>query len=174
MAAAVLRSERVKTSTARGAAAGAVGVVAMDVVTWLLYRRANMLDLLREKHLRPYGKDTAHALVRRVTDAVGSDAGSSEPNGAGIAVHYGLGMGPGALYAHRRRQHPWLRAGRGAGYGLALYLLNDLLAARLLGIAGPQRAYPWQAHARGVVGHVMLGVVTEATLNAVDGDVRSR
>jgi hypothetical protein len=164
----------VKTTTARGAASGAVGVVAMDVVTWLLYRRESRLDLLREKHLRPYGKDTAHALVRRAAAAAGSDAGSSEPNGPGIAVHYGLGMAPGVLYAEQRQQHPWLRAGRGAGYGLALYLLNDLLAARLLGIAAPQRDYPWQAHARGVVGHVVLGIVTEATLNAIDGDVGSR
>jgi uncharacterized membrane protein YagU involved in acid resistance len=146
----------------------------MDAVTWLLYRRENTLDLLREKHARRYGKDTAHALVRRVTEAAGSDAGSSEPNGAGIAVHYGLGMAPGALYAAHRQQHAWLRAGRGAGYGLALYLFNDLLAARLLGIAGPQRDYPWQAHTRGVVGHVVLGVVTEATLNAVEGDGTSR
>ena len=158
-----------RTPTARGAAAGAVGVVAMDAVTWALYRREGQTALLREKHLRPYGKDTAHALVGRMTEAVGSDAGSAEPNAAGIAVHYGLGMAPGALYAERRRQYPWLRTGRGALYGLGLYLANDLLAARLLRIAGPQGRYPWQAHARGVIGHVVLGVVTEATLNAVDG-----
>jgi hypothetical protein len=34
-------------------------------------------------------------------------------------------------------------------------LLNDLLVARLLGIAGPQRDSPWQTHARGQVGHVV-------------------
>jgi uncharacterized membrane protein YagU involved in acid resistance len=126
--------------------------------------------LLQEKRVRPYGKDTAHALVRKVTDAARSDVGSSEPNGPGIAVHYGLGMAPGALYAEQRKKHAWLRAGRGAGYGLALYLLNDLLVSRLLGIAGRQRDYPWQAHARGVVGHVVLGVVTQVTLNAVEGE----
>ena len=157
-----------RTTTARGSAAGAVGVVAMDVITWLLYRRENRLDLLREKQLRPYGKDTAHALVRRVTRAVGSDVGRSEPNGAGIAVHYALGMAPGALYAQQRLRRPWLRSGGGALYGVGLYLLNDLLAARLLGIAGPQARYPWQAHARGVIGHVVLGMVTEATLGAIE------
>ena len=155
-------------TTARGAAAGAVGVVAMDAVTWLLYRRESRLDLLREKRLRPYGKDTAHALVRKISRSVGSDAGSSEPNGAGITVHYALGMGPGALYAQQRTQRPWLRRGNGALYGAALYLANDLLAARLLGIAGPQGKYPWQAHARGIVGHVVLGVATEAALNAME------
>ena len=102
--------------------------------------------------------------------AAGSDAGSSEPNGAGIAVHYGLGMAPGALYAQQRQQRAWLRRGNGALYGAALYLANDLVAARLLGIAGPQTKYPWQAHVRGVIGHVVLGVVTESTLNAMDAD----
>jgi hypothetical protein len=42
----------VETTTARGAASGAVGVVAMDVVTWLLHRRERRLDLLRAKRLR--------------------------------------------------------------------------------------------------------------------------
>ena len=97
-----------------------------------------------------------------------NDAGRSEPNGAGIAVHYALGMGPGALYAGQRQRRPWLRTGRGALYGVALYLANDLLAARLLGIAGPQGEYPWQAHARGLIGHLVLGMVTEATLNAIE------
>lgn len=157
-----------KSTRARGGAAGAVGVVAMDAVTWLMYRRENKLDLLREKRLRRYGKDTAHALVRRVTKAAGSDAGSSEPNGAGIAVHYGLGMLPGAVYAEQRQARPWLRQGNGALYGAALYLANDLLAARLLRLAGPQRSYPWQAHVRGLVGHVVLGVVTEASLKAME------
>ena len=157
-----------RTSTARGGAAGAVGVVAMDAVTWLLYRRESRLNLLREKRARRDGKDSAHALVRRVGEAVGTDAGSSEPNGAGIAVHYALGMGPGAVYAEQRGKRPWLRRGNGALYGAGLYVVNDLLAARLLRIVGPQRSYPWQAHARGIVGHVVLGVVTEAALKAME------
>ena len=66
-----------RTTTARGGAAGAVGVVAMDVATWVLYRQERKADLLREKHLRPYGKDTAHAPVRRATKPVGSDAGAT-------------------------------------------------------------------------------------------------
>ncbi len=48
----------------------------MDVATWLLYRRESTFDLPREKRPRPYGKDTA--LVRRITEAAGSDARSSE------------------------------------------------------------------------------------------------
>jgi hypothetical protein len=70
--------------------------------------------------------------------AAGAVGGSSEPNGPGIAVHYGLGMEPGALHAEQRRRHPWVPTGRG------------------------------------IVGHMVLGMVTEATLDAVEGDVISR
>lgn len=156
-----------RTTAARGAAAGAVGVVAMDVLTWAMYRRENRRDLLREKRARVFGMDTAHAAVRRITRAVGSDAGSDEPNGAGVAVHYGLGMGPGALYAVQRQRRPWVRTGGGALYGLFLFVVNDELAAPLLRLAGPPNAYPLIAHVRGLVGHVLLGMVTEATLRAM-------
>lgn len=47
--------------------------------------------------------------------------------------------------------------------------MNDEIAAPLLGIAGPPGAYPRQAHLRGLVGHVLLGMVTDAMLNAVEG-----
>ncbi|WP_324273492.1 hypothetical protein [Blastococcus brunescens] len=154
------------TAAARGAAAGAVGVLAMDVATWAMFRRESSRDLLREKRARVFGKDTAHAVVRQVTRAVGSDAGSDEPNGAGIAVHYRLGMGPGAVYAVQRRR--WVRTGGGALYGLLLFVVDDELAAPLLHLAGAPNAYPLIAHVRGLVGHVALGMVTEATLRAME------
>ena len=159
----------VRTEAARGAAAGAVGVVAMDVVTWVMYRRQSRRDLLQEKRARVFGKDTAHAAVRHVTRAMGSDAGTGEPNGAGIAVHYGLGMGPAAVYAVQRRRWPQLRAGGGALYGFLLFVINDELAAPLLRLAGPPKAYPPTTHVRGLVGHVVLGMATEAALNAIEG-----
>jgi hypothetical protein len=128
----------------------------MDVVTWALYRSDSRRELLREKRARVRGKDTAHATVRQAARLVGSDRGRSEPNGAGIAVHYALGMGPGALYAQQ------------------LFLANDELAAPLLRIAGPPGAYPLKTHVRGLVGHVVLGMATEAALNAVESDLTPR
>jgi hypothetical protein len=37
-----------------------------------------------------------------------------------------------------------------------------------LGLAGGPTEYPWQAHARGLVGHLVLGAVTHATLELLD------
>ncbi len=39
----------------------------------------------------------------------------------------------------------------------------------LLGLAAPPQDYPWQDHARAVVAHVVLGVVAEGVLRALDG-----
>lgn len=154
--------------TAQGAAAGAVGVLAMDVVTWWMYRRESPRDQDREHAARAFGMDTAHAAVRKFARTVGSPAGREQPNGAGIAVHYGLGMVPAALYVRLRRRYPWLRAGGGALYGFVLFVINDEIAAPLIGVAGGPGKYPWQAHLRGLVGHVVLGMVTDAMLNAIE------
>lgn len=65
---------------------------------------------------------------------------------------YLLGVAPCAVYARQRHQRTWLRAGRGTLYGVGLFGVNDEIASRLLGVARPQRNYPWQAHLRGLVG----------------------
>ncbi len=98
----------------------------------------------------------------------GRDAAQTEPNAAGIAIHAGLGMLPGAVYPMLRRRLPWLRSGNGAVYGLALFIVNDEIAGRLLRIMGPQKDYPARTQVRGLLGHLMLGVATEMTLNVLE------
>jgi len=140
----------------------------MDIVTWWMYGAEKPTALQREKRARAKGMDPAHAAARYLAEMIGSDAAEEEPNAAGIAIHYLLGMGPGAAYARLRRRATWVRAGRGAMYGGALFVMNDEIANRVLRLSGPQRDYPWQAHLRGLVGHVVLGVVTEVTLNLLE------
>jgi hypothetical protein len=156
-----------KVDAVKGAAAGAVGVLAMDVATWALYRRHSLATLVQEKQNRPFGKDPAHAAAERLRRLAGTEV-QEEPNALGIAMHFQLGMAPAVAYARLRRRMPWLRAGRGVVYGSLLYVVNDEIAGRVLGIMGRQRDYPWQAHLRGLVGHVVLGVVTEATLDVLE------
>lgn len=156
-----------KVDLVKGAAAGAVGVWAMDVATWAVYRRQSLATLMQEKENRPFGKDPAHAMAERLRRLIGSEV-QEEPNALGITIHYQLGMAPAAAYVRLRRRMPWLRAGRGSLYGALLYVANDQIAGRVLGIMGPQNDYPGQAHIRGLIGHVVLGVVTEATLNVLE------
>ncbi len=151
-----------------GAIAGAAGVWVMDRVGWLMYDREDPAALAQEQRARPGGRDVAHAMVAKVGDVTGWEVPREQPNAAGLAVHYGLGMVPGALYAVARREVPALRAGNGALYGSVLFAVNDEAAAPLLGVASGPTAYPWQAHARGLVAHLLLGLATDASLNALD------
>lgn len=156
-----------KVDVVKGASAGAVGVWVMDVVAWALYRRQSPSSLLQEKRTRPFGKDPAHAAAEWINHLTGTEV-RPEPNALGLTIHYQLGMAPAVAYTRMRRRFPWLRAGRGALYGLLLFIVNDVVAGRALRLTGRQRDYPWQAHARGLVSHVVLGVVTETVLDVLE------
>ncbi|WP_051442005.1 DUF1440 domain-containing protein [Arthrobacter sp. H14] len=189
---------RTLTDMLIGAAAGAIGVWAMDQIGWVMLRHENQETLARDLQARPTGHttgaDTAGtspaAQTRSVQDGTGAHdgvpgtgtvgiltkatqvSGVSSPNQhpapAAVIFHFSLGMLPGALYGPARRRQPWLRTGNGALYGLALFLVMDETAAPVSGIASAPGRYPWQAHARGLVAHVVLGVVTETLLRTTE------
>lgn len=152
----------------KGAVAGAVAVWAMDRVGWWMWNRENQGDLMREEAARVEGMDPAHVVANRLARAAGTELSPPQPHPAGIAVHYAIGMVPAMLYAPLRRQIPALSAGRGLVYGLGLFLAVDEGAVPLLGLGSGPRAYPWQAHARGLATHLVLGAVTDGVLNALD------
>ena len=153
---------------AMGAVAGALGVWAMDKVGSFMYEHEDAAALEREHRARVHGKDPAHAALDKVAAVTGANVATQQPSAAGIGVHYGLGVAPGALYGLARHELPQLRAGGGALYGLGLFLAQDEVMAPVLGLAGSPGEYPWQAHFRGLVSHVTLGVVTETVLSVFD------
>ncbi|MDP9378265.1 MAG: DUF1440 domain-containing protein [Actinomycetota bacterium] len=153
---------------ALGALAGAAGVWVMDKIGWSMYGREDD-DARRQEHeARVHGKDPAHVAVEKVAEMTGAPLPTEEPNPAGVAVHYGLGMIPGAMYGAARHEFPALRTGSGALYGMGLFLTQDEVTAPLLGLASPPGDYPVEAHVRGLVSHVALGVVTETVLGLTD------
>jgi uncharacterized membrane protein YagU involved in acid resistance len=77
-------------------------------------------------------------------------------------------MAPAALYAASRKHLPGGVVIRGLAYGLAMFLIEDEVLNPALGVAAPPQKYPWQAHARGLVAHLALGLATEAVLAALD------
>ena len=164
--------QKAKTSLSadivKGALAGAAAVWVMDQVGWFLYRREDPKAVRKEQKARVKGMDVAHVAANKLAGVVGTKLSPKQPHPAGIAVHYALGIVPGALYAPLRHRVPALSAGRGLVYGLGLFLLNDELMTPLLGLASGPTAYPWQAHARGLISHLVVGVVTDASIEALD------
>lgn len=174
-----------------GAVAGAAGVWAMDRLGWWLYNHEDRDAAARELQARkggndvdytdaeqqaldqqqqrePSGKDVAHVAVEKVAAITGINVHTGQPNPGGVAVHYALGILPGAMHAVIRRKVPAMQAGNGALYGFGLFLINDEIVAPSLGLASGPGEYPWQAHVRGAVTHTVLGVVTESLLRLFD------
>lgn len=162
------RSDDLLGDLIKGALAGAVGVWALDRVTWAMWDREDPRDLARERAARADGLDPAHVIANRAAEAMGTELTPKQPHPAGVAVHYGLGVGPAAAYAVLRKRVPAVGAAGGLLYGLGLFLMQDEGLNPLMGTSGKPWEYPWQAHARGLVGHLVLGAATHATLEVLD------
>jgi hypothetical protein len=157
-----------------GAVAGAAAVWAMDRLDWFMYRHEDPAARRRTQQARPGGKDPAHVMAGVAAGAVGVELSPPQQNPAGLAVHYSLGILPGALYGALRDRVAYVGAGRGLLYGFGMFLAEDELANPLLGTAVPPGRYPWQAHGRGFVAHLVLGFVTDAVFNLLSARLARR
>lgn len=152
----------------KGALAGAIGTLALDAVTWFMWDREDPGALEQERQARPRGMDPAHLVANRLAHAVGTELAPRQPHPAGVATHFAIGVAPAALYGVARKHLPQVRTGRGLLYGLTLFLVQDEIANWLTRLSGAPTEYPGQAHLRGLAGHVVYGIVTDATLDLLD------
>jgi uncharacterized membrane protein YagU involved in acid resistance len=154
----------------RGAIAGTISTWIMDRATWLVQDRQPKQTLDRERAAWQDGLDVPHVAIYRQRQAAGFSAEREQPSTMGILLHYLFGIGPAILYAGLREKDLKFSADRGLLYGLAIFVLWDEMLSVATGIASPPKAYPWQAHFRGLVGHLSLGVAAHVALTALETD----
>jgi hypothetical protein len=154
---------------ARGAIAGAVATWLMDLVTTGLYDAQSDEVNQREQAAQPNGKGSVENLLDRIETETGFAVDAEQRPMVLQAMHYGLGIGPGAVYGILRNRLPLVGAARGLLFGLVLFALNDEYMNMKLGLAGPIEAYPVETHWRGLVGHITLGVATDTTIELLGG-----
>jgi uncharacterized membrane protein YagU involved in acid resistance len=154
---------------ARGAVAGAIATWVMDLVTTGVIEQQSQADAEREAAAQPGGQSSAANLLERVEGRVDVHVPDDLRPTVLNAIHYGLGIGPGAVYAVVRRRLPFVRAGRGLLYGLVLFLVNDEGMNTALELSGPPEAYPASSHLRGLIGHFALGATTDLVLDVTGG-----
>jgi hypothetical protein len=162
-----MRTTTILGDAARGAVAGAVATWLMDLVTTGVVERQSGADRAREAAAQPNGQSSVANMIDRIESATSRRLSPGLRSGLSQAIHYGLGVVPGAIYGMLRRRVPGLAAGRGVAYGALLFLANDEIANTQLGLAGPYGAYPLSSHWRGFVGHTVLGVATDAGLDVL-------
>jgi uncharacterized membrane protein YagU involved in acid resistance len=153
----------------RGALAGAVATWLMDQVTTTMLHNQDDEVTRREEEARPNGKSSVANFVDMIEDATGFEVDDEQRPQVQLAVHYALGVVPGAIYGVMRRRVPLLGAKGGLLYGVILWGAMDLWANSALGLSGPPDAYPAETHWRGLVGHMVLGGATDTTIEALGG-----
>ncbi len=151
-----------------GAAAGAIGTVALDSADWFLWNREDPSAKRRTEAVRPKGEPPADALVSRAEEASGTHTDKRTHGALGQATHYAIGIMPALGYALLRDRLPGRGVPRGLMYGGALFLMQDEVLNSVTGLGAKPTAYPWQAHARGLVAHLVYGLTTELALNAAE------
>ena len=151
---------------AKGAVAGVVATFVLDRVDWFLYGLESDEVYDRTWAARPERKDPAHVLASRASVALGGDP-IPQDHIAGHLVHYAIGITPVIAYAALRERNPAITAGGGLGFGLAMGIVEDHIMNPLLGLAAPPQDYPWQPHARGLISHLVYGLVAEGVLRAL-------
>lgn len=144
-----------------GAVAGVAAIWVADKLDRAIYKAGGPDSIRRTEAARPGGMDPAHVLAKRAADAVGADIGDPKNNPAGQTIHYGIAAGMGALYGLLRGMSPAISTGRGALFGIAMFVLQDEVGNTVMGTAGNPLSYPIRDHARGAVAYTLFGVVTD-------------
>lgn len=155
------RSRSLAVDVVVGAAAGAAATWLMDQATTAIYERQSAATKRVEQKARG-GKTAYETAAEKGARLAGRRLTEKQRKLAGQGIHWTLGVATGAIYGILRNRLRRFGIGSGLAYALAVYVLLDEAALSALGIAPPPTAFPWQTHARGLAGHVVLGAVLDA------------
>jgi uncharacterized membrane protein YagU involved in acid resistance len=162
-----MKNQNVVMDAVKGALAGAVAVWVMDRVTWDLYRNQPPEAFRQEKEAQVEDTFAAQVAAKKVAKATDMALSEQQVYDRGQVIHYAIGMLPGALYGALRDRREGVGAMRGLAYGLTLFVFADELLNPLLGLTSGPTRYPWQTHARGLIGHLVLGGVTDIVFDVL-------
>jgi len=151
----------------KGAIAGAVATWVLGQVTTLVYERERSDAREREERVRA-GVSAYERAAEKVASQADVSLSDSARQRAGSAIHWATGITAGALYAvARKRWYPVARTG-GLPFGAGFFLAIDEVMNPVLGLTPGPAVFPWQAHARGLAGHLAFGATTELVLTGLD------
>ena len=162
------RRQSVTNDLILGGLAGAAAIYLMDRADTAMMEAEAPETRARTVAARPGGMDPAHVIAHRAADYIGVRLDDRQPHPAGQAIHYGIGVVMGALYAATANRLPLVGAGRGMAFGWMMSLGLDEGLNTYLGTAGRPSNYPWQDHARGVVAHGVWGLVVDSVLRVLN------
>jgi len=150
-------------SALSGVIAGAVATWIMTAVTTLMYDREDRAA--REREDRARGDKTAYEIAaERTAKLTGRALTVKQRRRIGLWIHWGLGIGAAVVYALIRTRIADPGILHGLIFGFVFWAVLDETMVPLLRLTPGPRAFPWQTHLRGLVGHLVFGATTEVTI----------
>lgn len=150
----------------RGLIAGAFATWVMGKVTALLYEREDPNAREREDTAR-HGRTSHEVAAQSVARLAGRELSREKRARLGKVLSWSLGILAGVLYAFgtgRKRRGLWA----GPAFGAGMFLTVDEGLNTAFGFTPPPGAFPWQAHARGLAGHLVYGVAADVVMRATE------
>jgi uncharacterized membrane protein YagU involved in acid resistance len=145
-----------------GTVGGLVGSAVMNGVHGVWTRAEEVLRPEQAKHVQSADDSattkTAEEVSRRLLHR---DLPERKKAAASLLVHYAFGATMGAVYGVLAELVPAASRGRGAVFGMALWLGADEALVPTLRLSKPPTHYPLSTHARALVAHVVYGLVTD-------------
>jgi hypothetical protein len=157
---------------ASGMVAGAGAGWAMGKATTFMYEREDPAARAAEERASA-GKISYQVAAEKIARLAGRELDAQTSRRLGEALHWALAIGAGGAYGALRGRIRWLGLGGGLLFGALFFVLFDEIVNVVLGFTPGPRSFPWQAHARGLVGHLVYGAVTDAELRLLDGVIRT-
>ncbi len=147
-----------------GAASGFAASFAMDAATGAFLKRQSRQSVRRQDKLAPGG---APALfIRRLAGLAGAEIGVAESESQALVLHRAMTSTWGAISASLvARGQPPMQAALVTTMA-ALLLVDEGLP--VLRIVPPPEQWPAESHARGVVGHLTLGLAIGGLLSVAN------
>jgi uncharacterized membrane protein YagU involved in acid resistance len=155
----------VRRDIAVGTVAGFFATLATDRVEALLIRMTPDSELAREPEI-PEGSSSGSA-ARMLLERLGLKPHGRSHRATKAVVHYGLGAAWGPLYCLCRRRAEMHPIAAGALAGTSLALIVDELMNSTLGTTPPSTEFPASSHVRGLVTHLIWGVVAAAVAESL-------
>ncbi len=151
----------------KGALAGAAATWVMGKATTWMYESESQAVRDREEAARD-GKSAYVVAAQKAADVGGIELSDEQQQRAGRALHWALGIAAGAAYGVMRRRLPRITTVNGLPFGAGFFVVMDEIMNPALGLTPGPAAFPWQAHARGLGGHLAFGLVNETVLKGLD------
>lgn len=148
-----------------GAAVGMIGGAALLGMSQIMYDLTSPKDIDRENAIEP--RDPFIVLARQMQAKTGQKMTPHQEKVFEQAVATGLSATMGAIYALTARTWnlKWLTGG--LLFGAIFWAVEDEGMAPAMGLVGDNSRYPAEAHIRGLVAHIVFGVVTAALMEAL-------